>query len=453
MQVAPAGLLDPPVRLMICAEVGMAGSRSRWHVAGLLASGGAGLLALTATMNAGAASATDTALIMAGTFHPEPDPGYVIDVNNNYIQPLYLNFMPQGLYTPEQFFPVSGLSALTFDQSVAQGVGDLDDRITTLLPVGDTVDKVVVFGYSQSATIATDEMNNLAAAHNPIDPSQLAFMLVGDPNNPDGGILERFAGASIPILGVSFNGATPADTPYTTDIYTIQYDGVPDAPQYPLNITADLNALLGYFYLHSDYPTVPVSDYTVTLPTSPDYAGHTTYFEMLTQNLPLLDPVREVPVVGNPLADLIQPDLRVIVDLGYGDGYANVPTPADFFGPLINPLTVGSELVTGAEQGVMAASVGVGLLPSSDLPDAYPYLPVAETPGEIQLPDLTSAFSDPSTGMSALFSTDVLGSLDSQLTSLLSDLDLSSSALSLPDALGLVLDPATLLSAFDFLGL
>lgn len=434
----------------------MAGSRFRWHVAGLLAGGGAGLLALTATMNAGAASATDTALIMGGTFNPAPDPGYVIDVNNNYIQPLYQNFMPQGLYTPEQFFPVSGLSDLTFDQSVAQGVTDLNNAIT-LPPVdgGYAGDNLVVFGYSQSATIATDEMNNLAAAHNPVDPSQLAFILVGDPNNPDGGILERFAGASIPILGVSFNGATPPDTVYPTEIDTIQYDGVADAPQYPLNITADLNALLGYFYLHSDYPTVPVADYAVRLPTSPDYytdGGETHYFEMLTQNLPLLDPVREVPVVGNPLADLIQPDLRVIVDLGYGDGYANVPTPAGLF-PLLNPLTVGGELLTGAEQGVVAASVDVGLLPSSDLPDAYPYLPMAETPGEIQLPDLMSALSDPSSGMSALLSTDMLGSLDSQFTSLLSDLDPSSSVLSVPDAFGLALDPSTLLSALGFLGL
>ncbi len=436
----------------------MAGRRLRWLVAGMLASGGAGLLTLTSSMNAAFAyGAADTALIMGGSFNPEPDPVvYVPDVNTDYIQPLYPGFNSVGLYTPEQFFPVSGFSALTFDQSVAQGVTDLNNAIT-LPPVdgGYAGDSLVVFGYSQSATIATDEMNTLATAHNPVDPSQLAFILVGDPNNPDGGILERFAGASIPILDVSFNGATPPDTVYPTDIYSIQYDGVADAPQYPLNVTADLNALLGYFYLHSDYPTVPVSDYTVTLPTSPGYytdGGETHYFEMLTQNLPLLDPVRDIPVVGNPLADLMQPDLRVIVDLGYGDGYANVPTPAGLF-PLVNPLTVGSELVTGAQQGFTAALVDLGILPSSDLPDAYPYLPVAETPGEIQLPDLTSAFSDPSTGMSTLFSTDVLGSLDSQLTSLLSELDLSSSLLSLPDAFGLAFDPATLLSAFDFLSL
>ncbi len=51
-------------------------------------------------------------------------------------------------------------------------------------------------------------------------------------------------------------------------------------------------------------------------------------------SLPLLDPLRLVPVVGDPLADLLQPDLQVLVNLGYGsiaDGWspgdADVATP------------------------------------------------------------------------------------------------------------------------------
>jgi hypothetical protein len=36
-------------------------------------------------------------------------------------------------------------------------------------------------------------------------------------------------------------------------------------------------------------------------------------------DLPLLDPLREIPIVGNPLADLLQPDLTALVNLGYGD--------------------------------------------------------------------------------------------------------------------------------------
>ncbi|HZE15706.1 MAG TPA: PE-PPE domain-containing protein, partial [Mycobacterium sp.] len=104
-----------------------------------------------------------------------------------------------------------------------------------------------------------------------------------------------------------------------------------------------------------------------------------------TQNLPLLDPLRQIPVVGNPLAELVQPDFRVIVDLGYGDGYANVPTPAGLF-HFVNPLTVGSELLTGAQQGVVAALVDIGLLPSTDLPTTYPYLPLVEPQGRYSYP-------------------------------------------------------------------
>ncbi|MBV9319193.1 MAG: PE-PPE domain-containing protein, partial [Mycobacterium sp.] len=380
------------------------------------------------------------------------------------------------------FWPVDGLTSLTFDQSVAQGVVDLNAGIEKYLPAGP----VAVFGYSESATVATDEMRALDALPAGVrpDPSQLAFTLVGNPNNPDGGILERFVGLHIPILDVSFNGATPPDTPYPTDIFTIQYDGVPDAPQYPINLPSDLNALLGYFYLHSQYPTLPNTAFNasgvtpcpgpcVPLPTSPGYDGVTHYYEMLTQNLPLLDPLRQIPVAGNPLAELVQPDFRVIVDLGYGDGYANVPTPAGLF-PLVNPITVGSELLTGAQQGVVASLVDVGLLPSTDLPTTYPYLPLAQTPGEIQLPGILSALSDPSGTVSSLLSSptslpqdllnllggsglsslssDILG-LGSELTSLLQGLDLPGSLLALPNALGFALDPMMLLAPLALLGL
>ena len=69
------------------------------------------------------------------------------------------------------------------------------------------------------------------------------------------------------------------------------------------------------------------------MPVEPGYTGHTTYYMGMTANLPLLDPLRYVPVVGNPLADLLQPDLTYLVNWGYGNpaygystGPANVPS-------------------------------------------------------------------------------------------------------------------------------
>ena len=73
--------------------------------------------------------------------------------------------------------------------------------------------------------------------------------------NPDGGLLERFDGAFIPSLDASFSGATPDDV-YPTDIYTLQYDGWADYPQYPLDILADLNAFAGIAYVHGEYPAL-----------------------------------------------------------------------------------------------------------------------------------------------------------------------------------------------------
>gem|GEM_PF-7043967 len=68
--------------------------------------------------------------------------------------------------------------------------------------------------------------------------------------------------------------------------------------------------------------------------------------------------------------------------MGYGNGYADVPTPAGIF-PLVDPTSVLNEFATGAGQGVVAALVASGVLPSSALPDMYPYLPSAEVPGEV----------------------------------------------------------------------
>ena len=54
----------------------------------------------------------------------------------------------------------------------------------------------------------------------------------------------------MPGIGGVTLPATPADTPYTTDIYSIEYSGASDFPQYANNIYADLNAADGYIDLH-----------------------------------------------------------------------------------------------------------------------------------------------------------------------------------------------------------
>ncbi|OBG91576.1 hypothetical protein A5697_09595 [Mycobacterium sp. E3251] len=255
-------------------------------------------------------SSSNIALIMGGTGNPQPTPSYVSSVYGTYIAPHYPGYTPVGLTTPEDFWPVTGLTSETFGQSVRQGVSILNSAILSETGAGN---HVVVLGYSQSATIATLEMRYLDALPAAIRPSSdlLSFVLLSDPNVPGTGILTHF----IPGFG-AFHVVTPVDTLYQTAIYTLQYDPIAYFPRSIFNIGADLNALLGFPYLHSTYPTLTAAQLATAIQT---HIGVTTYY-LIPQNLPLLDPLRMIPILGNPLADLLQPFLQPFIDFGYATG-------------------------------------------------------------------------------------------------------------------------------------
>ncbi len=324
------------------------------------------------------------ALIMGGTNNPTPDQRYVDNVFTSYINPRYPGAIKMPVSTPEQFWPVTPqIGNLTFAQSVTQGVSALNSALLGPTGVIKQGNSAVVFGYSQSATIATNEINAMLALPAGSQPGahQLSFMLIGDPNNPDGGLLERFPGFYIPLLDVPFNGATP-QSPWHTTIYTLQYDGFADAPQYPLNVVSDVNAFMGAIFVHSTYPDLTATQVANAVPL-PTNGGNTSYYMVMTQNLPLLQPIRDIPYVGPPIADIFQPDLRVLVDLGYGDygpalDYANVPTPAGLFA-IPDPFTVIPYLALGAVQGpygaVVQIGVEAGLASPSSFPATYPWVP------------------------------------------------------------------------------
>ncbi|MDP7704512.1 MULTISPECIES: PE-PPE domain-containing protein [unclassified Mycobacterium] len=319
-----------------------------------------------------------TALIMGGTNNPIPNAKYLTNVFNRYIKPLYPGANPLVLPTPEQFWPVTpDLGNMTYNQSVAKGVSILNNAINAQLAAGNDV---ITFGYSQSASIVNNQILNLMAAGSP-HVNDLSFILAAAGNNPNGGLLSRFPGFYIPFLDVPFNGALPAGNPYETYVYTAQYDGVAHTPQYPLNILADINAVMGYFYVHGNYPLTSAADMAnaVLLPTSPGYAGNTQYYMFLTQDLPLLQPIRDIPYAGPVLADLIQPQLRVMVDLGYSDyGYADLPTPAGLIN-IPNPFNVAYYLAKGTLLAPYGAAVEIGvqagLWGPEYFPNEYPWVP------------------------------------------------------------------------------
>ena len=295
-----------------------------------------------------------TSLFLGPTGVPIPSEGYVLRANELYVRSL--NTL-QALYTPENLYPITGVKSMTLNQSVVEGLTIMDNAITSQLAIpGNTL---TIFGYSQSAIIASLEMQKLAAMGSPYQ-GRLNFVLVGNEMNPNGGMLARFPGLTLPALGLSFYGATPSDTLYPTAIYTQEYDGFADFPRYPLNFISALNAVMGIATVHVKYLdlSVPQVNNAIKLTTSPGYAGVTDYYMIPTEQLPLLAPLRLTSVIGNPLAALIEPDLRVIVNLGYGDPYhgystspADIRTPFGLF-PDVSPGTVVEALAAGSQQGI-----------------------------------------------------------------------------------------------------
>ncbi len=204
---------------------------------------------------------------------------------------------------PENAYPFGGVKQLTFTESVSIGLQNLDNTLQPYIAAGTPVN---IYGYSQSAVIASLEMAKLQAAGVPT--SEASFLIVGDPVNPNGGFYTRFPGLQLPSLGMDFYGATPSNA-YPTTIYTIQYDSWADFPQYPLNFLSDLNAImsLNHFGYHALTPAQ--LDSAIQLPTSGPTM--TTYYMIPATDLPLVAPLRGIPIIGNPIADLLQPDLTL----------------------------------------------------------------------------------------------------------------------------------------------
>ncbi|WP_264990828.1 PE-PPE domain-containing protein, partial [Mycobacterium kiyosense] len=246
---------------------------------------------------------------------------------------------------------------LTQAVSLSRGVTILNNAVQQQLALGNSVN---VLGYSQSANIASLLMQQLDPSGTP-SSLPINFVLLGNSMNPNGGWDARFPGLSLPTLGFSTLGAAPTNSFHTIS-YTLEYDGWADFPRYPINIVSDLNALFGMVTVHGTYDSLTAAQLAsaVMLPTAG--STMTTYYMIPSQNLPLLEPLRYLPVVGDPLADLIQPVLRPLVNWGYGDpnygwstGPANVPTPFGFLPPLSDTMALGPAMLAGIPAGITAA--------------------------------------------------------------------------------------------------
>jgi hypothetical protein len=355
-----------------------------------------------------------TALIMGGTSVPTPDNAYIDAVRNHFIAPTHpgqdINYVavtapmeawpltglvrlvwlvlgPPSIWGPggagwpdEPWWKLSGIFDLTIDQSIQGGVADLEQAMAA-----HGNDHLVIYGYSQGAMIAIREKQKLAEQYPPgTKAPNIDFVLSGDPNLPNGGLLARFPGLYIPVLDLSFNGPEPTDTQFHTDVITRQYDGLADFPLYPLNLVADLNAVLGVVYVHP-------YDLDVSLPPDPTTStpyqgthGDTSYYFFPTADLPLFAPLRTLGVPESVI-DVVEPFFRVLVELGYDRSIAPwEPTPARLI-PQLDPAKVATDLVAAIGEGINNALALTGSPP----PLSTPAPVTTATAGPVDAPPAT----------------------------------------------------------------
>lgn len=308
-----------PVVVGVAAASMIAGTPMAAPVAGAQAR------AVSLTGN-GTALGDGTAFLMGGTGIPQPPPTYLDAVDELFLQPHGFTGDLVSLWTPENV------------SSTSRSVGEqiLYNAIMQKIEDGgvDAGHPVVVFGYSQSSSISTNVMERLADAD--VSNDLVRFVLIGSPN-PSG---------------------IPTDL-YHTDVYNYEYDPVAFKPTY-FNPLADLNSMLGFVYAHSAILSVTPEQIAsaVELPTS-DPDSLTTYYMMASESLPLLNPLRLIPVFGQPLYELLEPVTRILVNLGYGNidhgwppGDADVPAASGLFPTNIDWGDLATALGNGVQQGI-----------------------------------------------------------------------------------------------------
>lgn len=293
------------------------------------------------------------ALIMTGTDMPVVDQAWVDMAIGDYVRPtLGDGYTGIPVTTPAQFWPITGPDDLRFDDSVNAGTAVIDAALATAIAQSGGA-PTAVFGYSQSSIIATAAKRNLArATAGQSGPPAVSFVLLANPNRPNGGINARFAGQSLDRLGWTFTDAAPTDTPYRTVDVARQYDLFADFPTYPRNLIADANAVIALRYGAHDYTAVTLD------PADPKYDpntvvqqwGDTTYYFIPEPDLPLLRPLREAG--ADPIRlDAVEPALKVLVEYAYDrDTPFGVPTKAQVR-PREDVVKLRQDLTAAVEQG------------------------------------------------------------------------------------------------------
>jgi hypothetical protein len=355
------------------------------------------LLVALSTFTAAISRADDFALVVPGTGNPTPDASFVNAEVRNFVTPTNpacaSSCTQIAVNYPASFWPIIlfGLKQLfsdTWNVSVQTGVDNLGTKLAAAYSA-DRNGHFYLVGYSQGATVGSYFKKSYPAfpqAQGLPPPDQVTFVLAANPNRPNGGLFERpgiFGPFRIPILDATVGIPAPTDTGVRTTDIAIQYDGVSDFPEYPINLLADANAIAGLLFIHRTYvfpnanhPTLHPYGYTVDQFTAAVTAaqeaadqgqcteaahcqqfGDTTYITLPTIELPILAPVNflgeqfGLSQVTTPLTDLIQPVMTVLIETGFNRTSYGTPTPFQLI-PNINPVTLSASLLAASVQGI-----------------------------------------------------------------------------------------------------
>ncbi|WP_185976085.1 PE-PPE domain-containing protein [Mycolicibacterium sp. 018/SC-01/001] len=196
------------------------------------------------------------------------------------------------------------------------GAADLN----AALAAADLTQPLVVFGYSQGARVVSQWLDDHAGKDGAPTPQQVSFVLIGNPENKHGGTHRRL-------------GSVTPDTDFQIIDVTRQYDRASDWPDQPLNLLAFLNANAGLTGIHTHYEDVDIYD-------PRNYVwkeGNTIYVFVPTENIPLLDPLREMGL--DKLADELNEPLKKIIEKAYDRSYlpASPGWPPDLAPPVVTP--------------------------------------------------------------------------------------------------------------------
>jgi hypothetical protein len=254
---------------------------------------------------------------------------------------------------------------------VNAGVGDLQGVVVPALNDGDNV---AVLGYSQSATVASQLMNELINDHQ-ANLNNLSVTLLGDPNSPIGGILDRFqfpdgVGAfsltpepqHVPFLDIPLSLATTPTSGIATDIYTGEYDGWANFPEDPSNLFADINALIGIETVHPYYPDpTPGVNLDTAHIINLGSIGDTNFYA-IPAPLPTLAFMYDGGPAGQFFYDSFAPYATLFDDWGYGnpgDPGAGIEVNG------VEPIGAAGPWTVDAT-GQLVESIGSGFAPQMD---------------------------------------------------------------------------------------